>query len=134
MTPKEIVVRYVEAVAKGDLAMIIESFAPDVRWIYPGDVPLSGTWTGRDAVVNDFLGGAMGALFAAGGAPVVALVHAIAEGDQVVAEWTSKGVATNGMVYDNRCAGIYTVRDGQITEVREYADTQHVARVLFGAA
>jgi limonene-1,2-epoxide hydrolase len=34
--------------------------------------------------------------------------------------------------YHNRNVGIFTVRDGKITAVREYTDTQHAAHVLFG--
>jgi ketosteroid isomerase-like protein len=37
-----------------------------------------------------------------------------------------------GAAYHNRNVGIFTVRDGKITAVREYTDTQHAAHVLFG--
>ena len=56
----------------------------------------------------------------------------ISEGPQVVAEWTSRATAGNGAAYHNRNIGVFTVRDGQITSVREYTDTQHVEHVLFG--
>ncbi len=129
--PKSVVVRYVEAVAKGDLDTIVASFAEDATWTYPGDVPLSGTWKGRDVIINDFLGGATGSLFPPGEPPVIELVGAIAEGDQVVAEWTARGMAATGRFYDNACLGVFTVRDGRIVAVREYTDTKHVAEVLF---
>lgn len=128
---RTVVVNYVNAVAEGDLETVVASFAEDATWTYPGDLPLSRVWEGREAIVNDFLGGA-GALFAPGCTPEVALVNAFASGEQVLAEWTSKGITVNGHQYDNRCAGIFTVRDGRITSVREYADTQHVERTLFG--
>ncbi|MFH8387459.1 nuclear transport factor 2 family protein [Kitasatospora sp. NPDC018058] len=54
-----------------------------------------------------------------------------ADGEQVLAEWISKATAANGAVYDNKCAGVFTVRDGKITSVTEYADTHHVAATLF---
>ncbi|SEM48422.1 nuclear transport factor 2 family protein [Streptacidiphilus jiangxiensis] len=130
-TPLSVVVDYVNAVAEGDLDTIVAAFAEDATWAYPGDLPLSRVWRGRDAIINDFLGGA-GALFAPGGTPQVALVNAFASGEQVLAEWTSTGITVNGHQYDNRCAGIFTVRDGKIVSVREYADTQHVERTLFG--
>jgi uncharacterized protein len=131
VNPKDVVIRYVQAVADGDLDTIVASFTEDATWTYPGDVPLTGTWTGRDTIINDFLGKATGGLFAPDGAPAVALTNVVAEGDQVVAEWTAKGVATTGKVYDNACLGVFTVRDGKIASVREYTDTQHVERVLF---
>ncbi|WP_141576866.1 alpha/beta fold hydrolase [Actinomadura sp. WMMA1423] len=128
--PAAVVTRYVEAVASGDLDTIRASFADDATWTYPGDLPLTGTWKGRDAIVDDFLGGA-GQLFEPGGEPKVALTNVVADGDQVVAEWTSRGTARGGAAYDNPCLGVFTVRDGRITSVREYTDTQHVERTLF---
>jgi len=60
-----------------------------------------------------------------------AVTNVVAEGDQVVAEWTSRATARNGRSYRNRNAGIFTVHDGKIVSVREYTDTQHAAQVLF---
>ncbi|MFD9128276.1 nuclear transport factor 2 family protein [Kitasatospora sp. NPDC059571] len=128
--PRTVVTAYVNAVAEGDLDTVVASFAEDVTWTYPGDLPLSRTWRGRDAVLEDFLGAA-GALFAPGGAPAVVLTNVVADGEQVVAEWTSQGTTVHGHRYDNRCLGVFTVRDGRITSVREYTDTQHVERTLF---
>ncbi|MFE0463040.1 nuclear transport factor 2 family protein [Kitasatospora sp. NPDC058965] len=130
LDPRAVVVRYVTAVAEGDLATLVDSFAEDATWTYPGDLPLSGVWRGRDAIVNDFLGGA-GALFAPDGLPTVTLTNVLADGEQVVAEWLSEGTAAGGAPYRNQCLGIYTVRAGRITAVREYCDTLHAARALF---
>ncbi|MEU7167208.1 nuclear transport factor 2 family protein [Streptomyces morookaense] len=131
--PKTVVVRYVEAVRDGDLDVVRDSFAEDATWLYPGSLPVSRVWEGRDAIVDDFLGGMARYLDTA--APVaIELLNAFADGDQVLAEWTSKATAANGAAYDNRCAAVFTVRDGRITSVREYADTQHVASVLFPEA
>ena len=127
--PRTVVVRYVEAVRDGDAGIIRDSFAPDATWHYPGDLPTSKVWRGRDAIVNDFLGG-MGPVLIPG-TMQVELVSTIAEGNRVVAEWTSKAKTVHGGAYDNRCIGIYTVRDGRIVSVIEYADTRHVAAVLF---
>lgn len=130
--PKTVVTRYVEAVATGDLPTIRASFSPEVEWTYPGDLPLSGTWRGRDAVVDDFLGAAAGKLFSPDVPVVIRLTNVLADGDQVFAEWTAHATALSGGAYDNRCSGVFTVRDGQITAVREYTDTDHARRVLFG--
>jgi ketosteroid isomerase-like protein len=130
-TPKDVVVRYVNAVADGDLDTITASFADDATWTYPGDVPLTGTWTGRDTIINDFLGGATNGLFDPTEPPTIELTNVIADGDRVVAEWTARGLAKTNKRYDNRCLGVVTIRDGKIASVREYTDTQHVERVLF---
>ena len=127
--PRTVVIRYVEAVRDGDADVIHDSFAEDATWHYPGGLPVSGVWHGRDAIINDFLGG-MGPILVPGTLEIE-LVSTIAEGDRVVAEWTSKAKTVHGGTYDNRCIGIYTVRDGKITSVIEYADTGHVAAILF---
>ncbi|MFF7755716.1 nuclear transport factor 2 family protein [Streptomyces sp. NPDC007971] len=127
--PRAVVIRYVEAVRDGDASVIHDSFTEDATWHYPGDLPLSKVWQGRDAIINDFLG-SMGPILVPGSLDVE-LVSTIAEGDRVVAEWTSRAKTVHGGAYDNRCIGIYTVRDGKIASVVEYADTRHVAAVLF---
>jgi ketosteroid isomerase-like protein len=42
------------------------------------------------------------------------------------------GAARDGGAYHNRNIGVFAVRDGKISSVREYTDTQHVEHVLFG--
>jgi len=130
MDPKTVVTRYVEAAAAGDRPAMRESFAPDVVWTYPGDLPLSGEWKGRDAVLDEFLGAA-GDLFAPGTRVAIKLTNVIADGDQVFAEWTSQATGRDGGAYDNKCAAVFTVSGGQIVAVREYTDTDHARRVLF---
>jgi ketosteroid isomerase-like protein len=127
--PRAVVIRYVEAVRDGDAGVIHDSFSAGATWHYPGDLPVSKVWRGRDEIVKEFLG-SMGTVFVPGTVEIE-LVSTIAEGDRVVAEWTSKATTVYGGAYDNRCIGIYTVRDGKITSVIEYADTKHVAATLF---
>ncbi|MFE9448932.1 nuclear transport factor 2 family protein [Streptomyces sp. NPDC006739] len=126
---RAVVVRYVEAVRDGDADVIHDSFAEDATWHYPGSLPVSKVWHGRAEIIDEFLGG-MGTVFVPGTVEIE-LVGTIAEGDRVVAEWTSKATTVYGGSYGNRCVGIYTVRDGKIVSVVEYADTQHVAATLF---
>jgi ketosteroid isomerase-like protein len=128
MDPKTVVTRYVEAVAAGDLPTIRASFDPDITWTYPGELPLSGVWQGR---ADDFLGAAAGKLFAPDAPVTIKLTNAIADGDQVFAEWTAQATALSGAAYDNRCSGVFTVRDGRILAVHEYLDTDHARKVLF---
>jgi ketosteroid isomerase-like protein len=126
--PKSVVVRYIEAARDGMSAVIRDSFADDATWEYPGNLPLSGTYRGIDAIVDDFLAGA-GELMTG---VTLELVSVIAEGDTVAAEWTSRATSRTGAPYRNRNVGIFTVRDGKITAVREYTDTLHTAQALFG--
>jgi uncharacterized protein len=128
--PRSVVIRYIEAARDGMSAVIRDSFAPDAIWEYPGDLPLSGTYRGIDAIADTFLGDSP-ELMAPGTQVAIELVNTIADGDQVAAEWTSRATGRNGTPYHNRNVGIFTVRDGKIVSVREYTDTLHVSRALF---
>ena len=57
----------------------------------------------------------------------------IAEGDRVAAEVTSRGELRDGKVYANEYHFALTLRDGKITQVREYMDTKHVEATWFRA-
>jgi uncharacterized protein len=125
--PKNVVVRYIEAARDGMSAVVRDSFAPDATWEYPGDLPLSGTYRGLDAIVGDFLAGAGNLL-----AEVrLELGTVVAEGDLVAAEWSATGTSKNGIAYRNQNLGLFRVRDGKIISVREYTDTRHAGQVLF---
>jgi ketosteroid isomerase-like protein len=129
--PAAVVTRYIHAVRDGDSAAIRDSFAEDATWEYPGDLPLSGTWRGRDTIINDFLG-SLGTLLDPDAPLRLEMTSILSAGEQVVAEWTSSATARGGGAYHNRNIGVFTVRDGKIVSIREYTDTQHLARVLFG--
>ncbi|MFJ9446827.1 nuclear transport factor 2 family protein [Kitasatospora sp. NPDC101235] len=126
---RTVVTDYVTLLAAGEREAAIALFAEDATWSYPGDLALSRTWRGKQEIFGDFLG-RIGALFAADGLPVITLTHVLADGPQAVAEWTTVGTAANGAAYENHCLGVFTVTDGLITAVREYLDTDHVARTL----
>ncbi|MEO7641048.1 MAG: nuclear transport factor 2 family protein [Ramlibacter sp.] len=57
-----------------------------------------------------------------------------AEGDRVALEVESYGELHNGRVYNQEYHALMTIRDGRISAVREYMDTQHVAAVWFAPA
>lgn len=126
--PRTVIQRYVKAVEAGDADTIRDSFAEDATWWLGGELPLSGTWRGRDAIVEDFFG-SIPRLYERGSVDLT-VTSLIAEGDQVALEWTSRARTTAGEDYENRCAGVFTVRDGRIHEVREYMDTQYAATKL----
>ncbi len=55
----------------------------------------------------------------------------VAEGEKVAVEIESYGELRNGRVYNNEYHMLMTIRDGKISEVREYLDTQHVFATWF---
>jgi hypothetical protein len=129
---KTVLTRYVEAVQAGDAGTIRDVFAADATWQLDGELPISGTWRGRDAILNDFLGTAMS--YYQPGSVSLEITRIVAEGEHAVMEWTSRARTTRGESYENHCIGVFTVRDGRIVRVREYMDTLYAHRAAFAAA
>jgi uncharacterized protein len=130
--PKTVVRRYVAALQRGDAQTVREAFAEDASWtLAAGDLPISGTWQGRDAIMDDFFAGAMGHYEP--GSVEIEVTAMIAEQDQVVLQWTSRARLRDGRPYENGCIGIFSVRDGKIQTVREYMDTLYAGHAFSDA-
>jgi ketosteroid isomerase-like protein len=126
---ESVVLRYFDALANGNREVVRDSYAADATFWYPGELPMSGTWTGRDQIVDGFLAAAFQLLDPE--RPVtIEVTGVIAAGPQVIVEWTSRGTVRNGNPYENQNIAVYTVREGRITGAREYADTQHWEHAL----
>jgi uncharacterized protein len=122
---RTVIERYVAAVEKRDMDTVRDLFAQDATWWLGGELPLSGTWRGRDAILGDFLG-SIPRLYQPETISIE-VTGLLADGETVALEWTSRAMTVAGEPYENRCAGVFTVRDGQIAAVREYMDTQYAA-------
>jgi uncharacterized protein (TIGR02246 family) len=129
---RAVVERYVAAVAAGDLDTVRDSFAEHATWWLGGSLPISGTWNGREAIIGEFLGAAM--RHYEPGSVDLEVTSVVADGELVSVEWTSRARTVSGQPYENRCAGVFTVRDGRIHAVREYMDTAYAQQVAFAAA
>ena len=127
----QVIERYVAALVAGDEPAIRDSFADDATWWLVGDLPISGTWNGRDAITDEFLATAMA--YYEPGSVSLEVTGMLADGDQVTLEWTSRSRTAAGEPYENFCIGVFTVRDGRIVAVREYMDTRYAHRVAFAA-
>jgi uncharacterized protein len=131
MTSREILNRYVAALQAGDEQTIRDSFAEDATWtLRAGDLPLSGTWHGRNAIIDDFLAGALGHYEP--GSITLEVTGMIADGDEVALQWTTRARTRDGQPYENDCIGVFTVKDGKIQAVREYMDTLYAAELVYG--
>jgi ketosteroid isomerase-like protein len=127
---RSVVERYVAAVEAGNGAAIRDAFAESATWRLFGDMPMSGTWRGRDTIIDEFLAGALGHYEP--GSIRLEITAIVADGDRAVVEWTSRARTRRGEPYENFCVGVFTVRDGKIQAVREYMDTAYATRMLFG--
>ncbi|MER5948881.1 nuclear transport factor 2 family protein [Streptomyces sp. NPDC001904] len=126
---KAVVQEYMDTLVKGDMDALRGFFAPDAAWTLAGDLPLSGTWTGPDEILGEFVPAMMARLVPE--SMEFTFDGMIAEGDQVFAEWNTRGLARAGGRYDQHCLAVFTVRDGRITAVREHLDTLHARTVVF---
>lgn len=126
---RQVVLRYFDALAAGDQQTIRDSWAEDGTCWYGGDLPISGTWQGRDQVINGFLATAFAHL---DGEKEIGLkvANVFGEGEQVLVERDSWATGKTGRPYREKNIGVFVVRAGKIQAMREYADTQHWERAL----
>ena len=121
---------FLAAMGRVDIPALSELLADDASWWLGGDLPVSGLYEGKDAVIGGFLASAA-ALFEPGtlGFDLRFVSDA---GDRVVVEYIGKarGVAT-GKNYHNAYCTIFECREGKIHTVREYLDTAHAGDVLY---
>ena len=120
-----IVKNFFAAMGSTDKQAVLALVAEDVEWIIPGeDWPLAGTHRGR-AELAAVLQKASEEVETTYPAPP----EFVAQGDRVlvVGVATGKIKATNMPFKDDWVFAI-TVRDGKLTKIREYIDTQALAR------
>ena len=112
------------AIGRGDREVLLALVAEDIEWIIPGeDWPLAGTHRGHAGLTN---------LLETASKSIETSTEPrefIAQGDRVVVVGFARGTikATNKTFEDNWIFAI-TVRDGRLTNIREYVDTQALAR------
>jgi ketosteroid isomerase-like protein len=121
----QIVKDFFAAIGQGDKQGLVALCAEDIEWIIPGeDWPLAGTHRGH-AGLADLLQKASEMVETSFPEPP----EFVAQGDRVlvVGVATGKIKATNKPFKDNWVFDI-TVRNGKVTKIREYIDTQALAR------
>jgi hypothetical protein len=112
------------AIGSGDREALLALAGEDIEWIIPGkDWPLAGTHRGH-AGLTDLLETASKAIETS-----TEPREFVAQGDRVLVVGVASGriKATNKTFVDDWVFAI-TVRDGRLTSIREYVDTQALAR------
>ena len=110
------------AFERGDIPSLLNLVSEDVEWSLPGPsdiIPFAGEFRGREGV---------GRFFAAlGGAEDVEIFEPrefVAQGDKVVVMGRYRGrIKATGQVDDIEFVHVFNVRDGRITNYRQYNDT-----------
>jgi uncharacterized protein len=127
----QVVKDFFAAMGSGDKQRLLSLVAEDIEWIVPGeDWPLAGTHRGH-AGLADVPQKASKELEMTYPEPP----EFVAQGDRVlvVGVATGKIKATNRAFKDDWVFAI-TVRNGKLTKIREYIDTQALARASETAA
>ena len=121
----QIVKNFFAAMGGSDRESLLSLVAEDFEWIIPGeDWPLAGTYTGHSGLA-DVLQKASEEIEMTYPEPP----EFVAQGDRVfvIGVATGKIKATNSTFKDD-WVFVITVRDGKLTNIREYIDTQALAR------
>jgi len=127
---KQIVLDFYEAAAHGEMDACFALLADDITWTNIGSTKFSGSYVGKQAIVEELIGPLFGQLKAGISSQIERLT---AEGDTVVAQTSGTAETVNGTPYNNTYCQVIQVRDGQIADVKEYMDTALIDAV-FGVA
>ena len=126
---KQLASEFFARLTANDLAGALALVADDATWWIPGKpgaMPVAGVHTKPritrviQTMVEQLKTGLR-----------MTVKSAIAEGDRVALEVESLGELRNGRVYNQEYHVLMTIRDGKISAVREYLDTQHAFAVWF---
>ncbi len=105
----------------------VDHLADDVRWGVTGQYSWSGSYEGKDAILDGLLGHLRTLLVDR--ARTVAF-NFIAEGDYVVVEAKGDNVTKTGVRYDNEYCMVWRLENGRIKQIKEYCDSALVERAL----
>ena len=119
--------RAYEAMAKGDQATVSEGIADDVTWHALGLGPLSGTYHGRDEVLNFFV-----RLAEETGGTFRLDVHDVLANDEHAVTLCTLSASRGNKSVEVPVANISHIRDGKVTEFW-FATTDPQASIDFWA-
>jgi uncharacterized protein len=105
----------------------VEAMADDFSWTIIGTTDWSGTYRGKQAVLDELLG----PLFSQFADRYTNTAHRfIAEDDQVVVECRGHVTTKSGSPYNNTYCWVCRIADGKLRELTEYLDTELIATAL----
>jgi uncharacterized protein len=105
---------------KGNWQPFLDALAEDASWTIIGSTKWSKSYQGKAAILRDLMGSLRRVL------KLPAKAHAtrlIAEGDFVVVEGRGDSVTQDGKPYKNSYCWVFQFKDGQVSSISEYADT-----------
>ena len=127
----QIVKTFLAALGRRDEQDLLALSAEDIEWIIPGqDWPLAGTHRGH-AGLDNLLQKANETVETSFQEPP----EFVAQGDRVLVVGVATGrIKATNRTFEDRWVFAITVRNGKVTNIREYVDTQVLARASETAA
>ena len=121
----QVVKDFFAAMGSGDKQRLLALSAEDIEWIIPGEGwPLAGTHRGH-AGLKDFLQKASETMETSFPGPP----EYVAQGDRVLMIGSARGrIKATDKTFEDDWVFAITVRNGKVTKIREYIDTQALAR------
>ncbi|WP_460066156.1 nuclear transport factor 2 family protein [Streptomyces sp. YKOK-I1] len=113
--------------AEGDGRPLAESLADDFRWTIIGTTKWSGTYEGKQAVLNELFRPLL-AQFA--DTYTNTAQRFIAAGEYVVVECRGRATTIDGKPYHNTYCWVCHIKDGMLQALTEYCDTDLISRAL----
>jgi ketosteroid isomerase-like protein len=130
-TNVQIVKKFFAALGRRDQQDLLALSAENIEWIIPGeDWPLAGTHRGQ-AGLNALLQKANETVETSYPEPP----EFIAQGDRVLVVGFARGrIKATNRTFEDHWVSAITIRNGKVTNIREYVDTQALARASETAA
>ncbi|MGH7100938.1 MAG: nuclear transport factor 2 family protein [Acetobacteraceae bacterium] len=127
----QVVKDFFAAMGRGDRQVLWALSAEDIEWIIPGeDWPLAGTHRGH-AGLADLLQTASATIETSFPEPP----EFVAQGNRVlVVGFATRTIKATNRTWEDHWVFAITVRNGKLTNIREYIDTQALARASEMAA
>jgi uncharacterized protein len=124
---KQLMQNIFSELSKGNGVPFVESLADDICWTIIGSTKFSGTYRGKQAVLDELLR----PLFARFADQYTNTAHRfIAEDDYVVVECRGRVTTKSGAPYNNTYCWVCHIADGKLQELTEYLDTELVTAAL----
>jgi ketosteroid isomerase-like protein len=121
---------FYSALTSGNRKGVRELLSDDCVWVPPSTAPFD-TVTGGDEIAAELGGRVVKRTFDTSKPFALDVRRIVADGDVAVVQQRLTATAkATGQHYDNQYCWVYTVRDGKIVHMEEYADTLLASRVM----
>lgn len=124
---KQVVEEFLKVFSSGDIDGTMDYLTDDATWWVAGTIEgISGS---KDKATFKAMLGAIAAGTKTGGIAITPREWTV-QGSRAAVEADSYSEPLNDRIYQNQQHFVFTVRDGKISSVKEYLDTEHTRAVF----